>query len=169
MKRKQPERLLLTVAKGALPNGDGKVCTCCGQKKQSLDFHKDKGKRDGLSPHCKVCACARTVKWSKENAVRKRESTYAWEKKNPHAVAAIKEKWRAENPERVRAAERARYAADPERYKAKAFAYRAANPERSKATSAKWAVANPERVRAKGANRRAMKKAADGTLSHGLA
>lgn len=42
-----------------------KQCSRCHQVKPTSEFHRDKGKRDGLKSMCKACACERLNKWRK--------------------------------------------------------------------------------------------------------
>jgi hypothetical protein len=63
-----------------------RTCTKCGTEKELSEFNKDKTRKEGLFPHCKVC---------------KRDADNAY---------------RSANAERLRAERRARYAANPEPY-----------------------------------------------------
>jgi hypothetical protein len=44
-----------------------KICKKCGQEKGSEDFHKSKGKKDGLHSYCKECAIINAQKHYQEN------------------------------------------------------------------------------------------------------
>lgn len=44
-----------------------KTCCVCKVEKSPSNFHKDKSKKDGLSPRCKECAIRAASKWNAEN------------------------------------------------------------------------------------------------------
>lgn len=67
---------------------DTKRCTKCGEVKPLAEFTKDKSKRDGHSPWCKVC---------------ERAAVAARRKANPEKRRAREAAWRAANPEKRRA------------------------------------------------------------------
>ena len=53
-----------------------KVCTKCNEEKFFSDFHKDKGKIDGLSSHCKACVKTRERRrWSE--ATKEKEELFS--------------------------------------------------------------------------------------------
>jgi len=95
-----------------------KKCTKCKQVKPVSDFHKDKGKKDGLSWHCKLCAKAKVKEWQQNNRERVNNGQNKRRNANPEKHRAYKRKWnkshldsvkktvgsyRKNNPERVRA------------------------------------------------------------------
>lgn len=44
-----------------------KKCIKCGVEKPVAEFNKDKNKKDGLDPRCKICAKAAANAWNKAN------------------------------------------------------------------------------------------------------
>lgn len=46
---------------------NSKECTACHQVKPPTEFHKNKGRADGLSSKCKPCACTATRKYYASN------------------------------------------------------------------------------------------------------
>lgn len=113
-----------------------KTCPKCGETKSSTDFHKDKGRADGLAYHCKVCARLRASNWyadnpekGKANAARRRED-------RPDDIRSYLAKWYVENQDWV-------------------SAYRSSiDPAVSSARAKAWAKANPDKVRERSARRR---------------
>lgn len=77
-----------------------KTCSTCRQQKPLDDFHRDRHARDGRARLCKLCACAKSARWVKENPDKARETRKRWGRTNRDAVNR-----RA----------RARYEADPTR------------------------------------------------------
>lgn len=125
-----------------IPAGDAgvfKTCTKCGETKSLGEFSRDKNRRDGLFPHCKVCARARSSRWYAENTARGRENAKRTRTKNPGKAKLYLTTWYLENKEIVSLRRAAAYAAKPE-----------AERDRSK----KWAKGNPDRVRERSAKRR---------------
>lgn len=116
-----------------------KTCTKCGETKSVSEFKKYGGKRAGLRSQCRACM------------------------NHAHAI------WYSANSEKCRLSGAKWAAANKDKEKASDAKYRAANPEKFRAAVAKWAAENHESLRIKSQNRRAMKHAAGGKLSKGLA
>jgi len=74
-----------------------KSCSRCKKLKSEVDFHKCKGRKDGLSPACKQCENARKKKWALEN---------------PEAVKEKHRRYHAKHKERIRERGRERYHRD---------------------------------------------------------
>ena len=112
-----------------------KVCTKCGESKPETPefFNRDKSRKSGLRPDCKVCSSV-CIK--------------AWHDANREKEATRKKAWRTANPERCLAY---------------AKAWRQRNPEKVAAYCKTWQSANPEQRAATSRNRRARKRAAKGT------
>jgi 5-methylcytosine-specific restriction endonuclease McrA len=132
-----------------------KTCTKCKVEKPKTEFYKKSDSKDGLSWHCKPCRA---------------EANKLWREANPEHFAGYLESgrgrnkvYREANRAQIADAAKARRTANPERESARGKSWRAANPERDSATRKAYAAANPERIAAKSRNRRARKRAAEGT------
>ena len=90
---------------------DTKRCTKCGEVKPLTEFTKDKSKRDGHSPRCKVCTANR--KKAYRAAHPEKDSAYgaAWRAANKEKIRAYGEVYRAANKEKILAYGAARYVA----------------------------------------------------------
>lgn len=143
---------LTTITKGtrkmatpdSTPNLPTKQCTKCGTTYPAdpTFWHKDKNRKDGLSPWCKTCNCKNAKNWKKNNPERKRELNRAWVKANPEKQKESNDKWEAKNPEKLRA---------------KARRWYAAHSEQCRTRSKQWRVANPSKVILQKHRRRALK------------
>lgn len=76
---------------------------------------------------------------------------------------AAERAWRQANPEKDRLRHAAYREAHPEKHRAASVKWRAANPDKSRAATAAHQAQHPEQRRANEANRRARKRAAEGT------
>lgn len=113
--------------------GGTKRCSKCGDDLPLAQFHKDKSKRSGLRPSCRMCDAGPQRRWRNGN---------------PHKQLANLRRWVAANPDKV-LANRQRFAkAHPEKLRAYTRAYAKATREKVHAATAKWAKANPELKRA---------------------
>lgn len=163
---------------------ESKKCTTCLQVKELLAFPNDKSCKYGKSPRCKECLKAYMTEYRLRNKERAKEYRAKHYQENAEHIKAKSAAWYASNPDKVRARTAAYYAADPEKYKAYSAAYRAENKEKTLARVAKWrdenrekareysrvyAKENPEIMRTLWQNKRALKRANGGRLSHGLA
>lgn len=128
---------------------DEKICSKCIEPRKLTDFHKDKGKKDGLRVWCKVC-CKKYAEVNKE-----------------YHTEATKE-WRLNNKERNKETDRIRYNKNKDKpnLRRKAYmenyriAYKKNNAEKIKTGKKAWAAANRGLVNAYYAQRRARKKQA---------
>jgi len=133
---------------------------------------------------CVECRKGSLAAYYAANAEKRKASSAAWRKANPERAKASSATYRTKNPEKVKASNVAHYVANKEKIKASSAAWVKSNKERAKASKAAWREANPERVKAFGmryeainpdahrvrsSNRRALKRAAGGKLSKGLA
>jgi 5-methylcytosine-specific restriction endonuclease McrA len=87
----------------------------------------------------------------------------AWRDANPNKLSAQAARYRAKNKEKIVVASAAYYAANVEKVSARGAKYRAANPGKVKAQHGRDYAANKGRFKANTRNRRARKKAAEGT------
>jgi hypothetical protein len=57
---------------------DLKRCTKCGEEKPRAEFSRDRSRKDGRYPECKVCV----MRWRQENAERLAEYNRRWRAAN---------------------------------------------------------------------------------------
>ena len=128
---------------------------------------------------CKKCGIETEQKKRGECKPCNNISAAAYRAANTEKMRAATAKWRAANPEKSRAAGAAWHKANHDRDRANAsawkaankdkiLAYNAANIDKIRAASVAWSAANPEKLKIYTQNRRALKRAAGGKLSHGL-
>jgi 5-methylcytosine-specific restriction endonuclease McrA len=60
-----------------------KVCNKCQVEKSTDNFGKLTSSKDGLAYFCKECNNLRYREWSKDNAVKRRNSRKKWEESHP--------------------------------------------------------------------------------------
>lgn len=120
-----------------------KTCTKCGVEKDSSDFYSDKGKRDGLTSHCKKCRISESKKWNQENAELLREQSRVRYLANKEKVAQLG---------------RERYLKNPERAKAYSREWQRANPDKVYERNKRWQRANMPKRRLYCQQRRAREK-----------
>lgn len=79
-----------------------KVCTKCQKTVCPLDFHKDKNRKDGLSPWCKPCVRINSKNWRQNNLVKDRSNSlnYYYDHKERLLLQRKSQtkRWREENP-----------------------------------------------------------------------
>lgn len=128
-----------------------KRCSRCKVEKTPDGFSSDRGKRDGLSGHCRSCAAERSREWYANNRGQAKstgaayyrahrasliEKAAGWAKSNRDRINALSRKSRRDNPKPpTEAARRWREAHRPE-IAALSRAYAAAHPERAEAYKA---------------------------------
>ena len=125
-----------------------KVCSKCGEEKPLAEFYRNARAKDGLQFCCKTCHAA---------------ESRAYRLANPEKVATYARAYRDANRKKVAVRKRAYQIANPEIGIAASAAYRSANQETIAAQRRAYYAAHPERVSANSRNRRALKKAAEGT------
>lgn len=64
-----------------------KHCAACNSAKPTDDFHKNKGRSDGLSVYCKGCTNKRSLYWQRNNAERHTNTVKKWQKEHPERLA----------------------------------------------------------------------------------
>ncbi|MBK5239520.1 MAG: HNH endonuclease [Actinomycetales bacterium] len=148
------------------PQVNKKRCSQCELEKSLNEFCRDKNRRGGYRPECKLCAS----KWPRNRnpeTVRQYEAKYRaghlgqyrqslvrWRKANPENIRERSRKWYAENREKALQ----RYAENRE----KVLQQQKLNPERRRQNRLKYEAKHPEKValyrRQKNAKRRALKR-----------
>jgi 5-methylcytosine-specific restriction endonuclease McrA len=137
-----------------------KKCSKCGKEKSHSDFYKNKSTSDGFHGQCKLCMSA---------------NKKLWLKKYPEKNRAQSKKWASENAEKQREVRRkatAKYhkvhKGEPE-YEQKQSKYssvsRVRRAEYNKSYMENWSKRNRELINQYSRNRRARKRAAEGTIS----
>ena len=126
-----------------------KTCTKCGQTQSLESFHKDKTRKDGLFPQCKICVRADAKKRYVENPEHFKSKTRIYAIANPDKVKQNRAKWLENNREKNR-----------EYQRLWAVEYRKQNPlnhRRWKTDArklAKWRAENPDKTRKQKHDRR---------------
>lgn len=59
-----------------------KVCSVCRKEKDTCEFHKCHGYRDGLQAACKVCKLAQNRRWRESNPEKVRTSKKGYRERN---------------------------------------------------------------------------------------
>lgn len=72
---------------------DKKKCSKCGEIKNVSEFHKNKGKKDGLQYKCKLCSNIQVRDWRSKNYNHARSYEKKWRKNNPEKNRQKKRKW----------------------------------------------------------------------------
>jgi hypothetical protein len=136
-----------------------KQCTKCREWRDRGEFHKDRTRKDGLTPQCKVCKRL----YAKENSVKLVKRALEWNKCNPEKHKQHRKEYSKEyyhkNIERFR---------EIGRKLAKKW-YADKGKERNKkslvAATRKWRASHREKSRAHDRNRRARKLSNGGTVT----
>ena len=123
-----------------------KTCTKCNTPKPPDEFHRDKSRKDGRFPHCKLCAIKHVSEWQKANPEKRAPVKAKWQKANPQKGAAATMKW----------------------YAAHYTAYRAKNRNALNAWQSQWKRNNTPQVNASTARRRAGKMRATPVWANGF-
>jgi hypothetical protein len=76
-----------------------KVCSKCGIEKNICEFYKDNGKKDGLTPNCKICVNNRVKIYKEKNPNKIKQSKKKEYLKNIEKYRNHQKKWRNENPD----------------------------------------------------------------------
>ena len=69
-----------------------KTCTKCKKLQLTLEFSKDKNKKDGLCCHCKTCSKKYGIKWRYKNREKLKISKHEYDIKNRDKIAEYKRK-----------------------------------------------------------------------------
>jgi hypothetical protein len=69
-----------------LPQNGLYHCSCCDQVLPVEEFHREKGRPSGLSPHCRHCVKKRTAQWAAENPDRRRLTAKLYREANPEVA-----------------------------------------------------------------------------------
>lgn len=102
-----------------------KVCTCCGIEKSMTDFCKDKHRKDGRYPRCKVC-------------------TKVYYTENKDKILAYYKGYRVENIETIKVDEKLRYEKNKDSRSVKAKIYRQENKEKISEQKKERYQSNPQ-------------------------
>ena len=86
-----------------------KTCSKCKQIKDIGEFHKDKGKKDGLVSQCKSCMCERAKAYYQEN----KEKVKAYYQENKEEIVEQKKAYYQKNKEKIAERNKKRYNSDP--------------------------------------------------------
>lgn len=73
-----------------------KTCITCKRVKNESEFHKDRSRKEGLSPRCKPCACAQTKRYYRSNSG-------VWRRLSTETKRRGNRRYNAKHPGRLRA------------------------------------------------------------------
>jgi hypothetical protein len=117
-----------------------KTCTKCGDTKLLGEYHQDKGKNDGKSSICKLCAVSVALKWRQENPERVTKRKQIYRAENLDVISARGKVYRQRNIDGLKVKSRAQYQKDPSKFIAKAKDWALENPEKRREIAAKHNV-----------------------------
>jgi 5-methylcytosine-specific restriction endonuclease McrA len=112
---------------------------------------------------CVECKRGCAKKWRAANAAAHRAKNAEWQKANPEKHRAYGANWRKANREKHCAKNAKWQKANPEKHRDANAKWQKANPEKARALLAKWRESNPQVMLAHCRNRRARKRAAEGS------
>lgn len=78
-----------------------KKCSRCGIEKDEIQFPKDKSRKDGIYPQCKICKGLDAKKYDKKNRENRREYLKVWRSKNPHKNNEYAKTYREKNRDKI--------------------------------------------------------------------
>ena len=123
-----------------------KTCTKCGAEKELTDFYKDKSRKDGLFPQCKVCQKEDHKIYYDENKEEIKSKVNKYREENPDIIRKRKEKYYQDNRESISEKNKENYKKDPE-YRERCLAssnqWYSDNHELGLERSRKWRKNNP--------------------------
>lgn len=141
-----------------------KRCLTCRQEFPRTEFHGDKSRTDGISPHCKACARARGSAWYQRNKAAQDARSDAWRRAHPERARRLAADRQKRHYQRNRAAklerEKRRYVAVGEKIRAAARERYWRAPEVRRQAALEWARLNPGAARARAKARHARKRGA---------
>ncbi len=106
-----------------------KVCSKCKKEQPVAEFGKQKGRRDGLRPHCK--SCRRQYREENKDTIRAKKKAYR--EANAEQISAKKKAYYEANKDEILEGRREYYATNAEQVRARAARYRNANREKVRA------------------------------------
>lgn len=153
-----------------------KRCTRCGEEKERSAFSKDRSRKDGLQPYCKACnkayhdAHVDTIKARKKQYYQQRSDVIKvkvreYTSENRERINAIRRLRHKERAKEKNAISRARYAQNPNVVLDRNRQIRTARIEQYRATERARYYRNMERYKVQSRNRKARKKAAEGSFT----
>jgi hypothetical protein len=78
-----------------------KICSRCKLEKNENEFHKDKNRKDGLYPHCKICKNLATSAHGKINREKNKIKLQIWRAKNKEKCKEYSIRDREKNYEKI--------------------------------------------------------------------
>lgn len=106
-----------------------KRCSRCKNEKQLTSFHRETGRKDGLSYWCKTCQSERQKVYRDANPEKRKAAMRSWYECNREYALQQKREWYQENREAVLEAKKN---LDPVVARARRRAYREKYPDRVK-------------------------------------
>lgn len=131
-----------------------KVCNRCGEEKSTLDFYRDRSKKDGLRGCCKVCTSNGNNSCNFRKKDDRREARREYYLRNKEEIKRKSREWVARNPERKKEGDKEYAALNKERISARLAQWKSQNPDYMKEWYAnnpgydkQWRSANRDKVR----------------------
>lgn len=140
-----------------------KTCTVCKEVKPITDFSMRKSTKGVLQSRCKECTNSYSKAWYEKNKEKRNALSNAWYEANKEKHNLNSKTWYEENKEKRNASIKAWADANKERLSLSRKAWYLENADRRAAAKKAWNKANPEKTLSYCRNRRALKKAADGS------
>jgi hypothetical protein len=123
----------IAIARAELADPGHKICTQCGEQKQTSEFWKHVNGFDGRRSKCISCSLQTQAEWNAANHGKKLESD---------------RRYYADNADQLNEASRAKYAADPEVFSKRNKAWRDKNIEQARKASRQRRIDKGDVVRA---------------------
>lgn len=86
-----------------MPEAEYKRCAACDESKPTVEFHRNRTKKDGLATQCKKCAIARANKWQRDNPARHAENDKRSRQSRPDLFSARLGRYKEKYPDKARA------------------------------------------------------------------
>ena len=134
-----------------------KVCSKCKFEKPVELFHKNKSRKDGLYPHCKICRAEKHKNYYKANSDKLKEYQKEYRKDNSDKLKEYQKEYRKDNLDKAKEYQKEYRKDNLDKLKEYKKKYIKFNPHKLKEQQKKYRRANPDKMNAKWAKRNAKK------------
>ncbi len=121
-----------------------KRCSKCKREKETEEFCKHSGMKDGLQSYCKECARQVSKQWHAEHPDYARQ----WAKEHPDAVANATRRWKKKHPDVVRARNSRHRAKSYDRVRRAIKRWEQSHKDHVNEYHKQWRAKNPDRSHA---------------------